>query len=158
MLFGDYSVINLIIPNERDMKFEVAPLNQDVFMCLRHSTIAEIRSVFEWARKYAIKTDISCLDVSRDFSRRPSAKRFEEIVNLINRKAKPYFRIIIRMDFNWFLLLTDKKHIEDLIEIGIRGIEIDSGEYFIQCFLKKELLKQLKRKFALVEIGRKYTG
>lgn len=131
------------------MKFEVSSPNQDVFMCLRHPTITEIRSVFKWAHKYALRTDISCLDVSRDFRRRFSAKGFEEIVNHIDRKAKPYFRIIIRRNFNWFLLLTDKKHIEDLIEIAIRGIEIDSKEYFIQCFLKKELIKQLKYKFAL---------
>lgn len=126
-------------------------LNQDVFMCLRHPTIAEIRSVFEWAHKHALRTDISYLDVSRTLRRQASTKGFEKIVNHIDRKAKPYFRIIIRRDFNWFLLLTDKKHIEDLIEIAIRGIEIDSKEYFIQCFLKKELIKQLKHKFELEE-------
>jgi len=135
------------------MKFEVTPLNQDIFMCLQHPTIAEICSVFKWAHKHVLRTDISYLDVSRDFGRQPSTKTLEEIVNHINREAKPYFRIIIRRDFNWFLLLTDKKHTEDLIEIAIRGIEIDSKEYFIQCFLKKELLKKLKRKFMLFEIG-----
>ncbi len=33
------------------------------------------------------------------------------------------------------------------------GIEIDSKEYFIQCFFKKELIKQFKCKFAMIEIG-----
>ncbi len=41
---------------------------------------------------------------------------------------------------------------EDIIEIAIRGIEIDSKEYFIKCFLKKELIKQLKHKFVLINI------
>lgn len=131
------------------MKSEAMPLNQDIFMCLQHPTIAEIRSVFEWVHKHALRTDISYLDVSRDFRRQPSTKGFEEIVNHINRKSKSYFRIILRKDFNWFLFLTDKKHIEDLIEIAIRGIEIDCKEYFIQCFLKKELVEQLKRKFVV---------
>lgn len=134
------------------MKFEGMPLNQDIFMCLRNSTIVKICSVFEWAHKNALRTDISYLDVSESFRRQSSTKGFEEVINHMDRKAKPYFRIIIRRNFNWFLLLTDKKHIEDLIEIAIRGIEIDSKEYFIQCFLRKELIKQLKRKFALVKI------
>lgn len=55
------------------MMFEVTPPNQDVFMCLRHPTIVEIRSVLEWAHKHALRTDVSCLDVSKNFSRRSSA-------------------------------------------------------------------------------------
>ncbi len=39
-----------------------------------------------------------------------------------------------------------------IVEIAIRGIEINSKEYFIQCFLKKELIKPFKRKFALIAI------
>lgn len=69
----------------------------------------------------------------------------------IGAHAKPFFRVILRKNQNWYLLLTDEKHIEDLIEISVRGIEIRSKEYFIQCFLRKELMGRLKTKFHLIE-------
>lgn len=47
------------------------------------------------------------------------------------------------------MLLTDKLHIEDMLEIGIRGVEIDGEEYFIHSYLKKEMLSKLRRKFLL---------
>lgn len=71
----------------------------------------------------------------------------------IGRNAKPYFRVILRNNWNWFLLLSNKKHFEDFIEIFIRGIDIGSKEYFVRCFLKKELMPVLKKKFSLEQIG-----
>lgn len=125
--------------------------HRDIFFWLKRPTIVEMRAVLEWANKHALRTDISSRDVQQ-FSRRETAdKQFEEIIPRINRSAKPYFRIILRTNQNWYLLLTDEKHIEDLIEIAIGGIEIDFKEYFIRCFLKKELLERLKGKFQLVE-------
>ncbi|GEM_PF-2313183 len=124
---------------------------QDVFYWLKRPTITRIRAVLEWADKHALRTDISFRDDSGVSRRKATDKTFEEVMKRINGKAKPYFRVILRKNQNWFLLLSNKKHIEDLIEIGIRGIEIDSNEYFIHCFLKKELMNQLKRKFQLAE-------
>lgn len=133
-------------------KFKLSYPTQDIFFRLPHPTIAEIRSIFEWANKHALKTHISCLEVSKSWSRIPSSKSFDDVVDFINRQAKPYFRIVLRKNMNWFAVLAEERHIEDVIEIAIRGIEIDEKEYFIQCYLKKELLGRLKSKFAVTEI------
>jgi len=69
------------------------------------------------------------------------------ITNINNGKSKPYFRVILRKNRNWFLLLTDKLHIEDMLEIGIRGVEINGEEYFTFSYLKKEMLGKLMKKF-----------
>lgn len=138
--------------NTDNKRFEKPRPKHDVFLRLVHPTIDDIRSVFEWTNKHALKTFISYLDVTKSCSRISSDKELGEVVNLINRKAKPYFRIILRSNFNWFLILTEEKHIEDVVEVFIRGIEIDSKEYFIQCYLEKELLRKLKRNFMLAEL------
>lgn len=85
------------------------------------------------------------------FQIQTSDKPFEEVVRHVNRKSKAYFRVILRKDRNWFLLLTDDLHIEDMLEIGIRGVEIDGEEYFTFSYLKKEMLSKLRRKFLLSE-------
>jgi hypothetical protein len=40
---------------------------------------------------------------------------------------------------------------EDLLEIGISGVEIDGEEYFTFSYLKKEMLPLLKKKFLFKE-------
>ena len=110
-----------------------------------------MRDVLEWAHRHAMETRITYLDASESFRRQPGDEAFEEVITYVGARAKPFFRVILRKNQNWHLLLTDEKHIEDLIEIAIRGIEIDSKEYFIQCLLRKELLGRLKTKFHLME-------
>jgi len=63
------------------------------------------------------------------FGRQLSDKKIEEILSFINKKNKSYFRVILRRDYNWYPLLSDNKHIEDIIEVAMWGIEIDSKEY-----------------------------
>ena len=124
---------------------------QDIFYWLKRSTITEVRAVLNWARKRAMRTDVYCSDTAKMVRKQSSDRPFEDVMRYINREARSYFRIILRKNRNWFLLLTDKLHIEDMLEIGIRGVEIDGEEYFIHSYLKKEILSKLRRKFLLRE-------
>jgi hypothetical protein len=124
---------------------------QDIFYWLNRPTIANIKAVLIWANERAMRTDVDCSDRAKMIRRQHSDKPFEEVVRHINRGSKAYFRIILRKDRNWFLLLTDKLHIEDMLEIGICGVEVDGEEYFTFSYLKKEMLRKLRRKFLLKE-------
>jgi hypothetical protein len=127
------------------------PPEQDLFLWLKRPTIANVKAVLTWANERAMRTDIDCSDTAKMIRRQPSDKPFEEVVRHINGKSKSYFRVILRKNRNWFLLLTDDLHIEDMLEIGIRGIEIDGEEYFTFSYLKKEMLSKLKKKFSFRE-------
>jgi hypothetical protein len=70
----------------------------------------------------------------------------------ITEKNKSNLRVILRKNFNWYGWFSDDAHIEDIIEVAMWGIEIDSKEYFIQCFLKKEYMHELKKQFDLIEL------
>jgi len=124
---------------------------QDIFYWLKRSTITEVRAVLNWAHKRAMRTDVYCSDTVKMVRKQSSDRPFEDVVYHVNGGSKSYFRIILRKNRNWFLLLTDKLHIEDMLEIGIRGVEIDGEEYFIHSYLKKEMLSKLRRKFLLRE-------
>lgn len=125
---------------------------KDIFFCLKNSTIDKVRDLFEWGHKHAMRTDVYFWE-DTNLDKRPAKETFEEVVGYINREAKSYFRVILRKNWNWFLLLSNKKHFEDFIEICIRGIDVGSKEYFVRCFLKKELMPNLKKRFPLEQIG-----
>ena len=124
---------------------------QDIFYWLKRPTVAGVRAVLNWAHKRAMRTDVYCSDTAKDVRKEYSDRPFKEVLRHINGKSKSYFRVILRKDRNWYLLLTDNLHIEDMIEIGIRGVDIDDEEYFIHSYLKKEMLGKLKRKFSFKE-------
>ncbi len=132
---------------------EVTYPQQDVFFCLKNPTIARIRDLLKWGHKHAMRTDVDFRD-SSNLDKCPAAETFEEVLGYINRRAKPYLRVILRKNWNWYLLLSNKKHFEDFIEIGIRGIDVGPKEYFVRCFLKKELMPGLRKKFSLEQIGK----
>lgn len=125
---------------------------QDIFFCLKNATIAKIRNLFEWGHKHAMRTDVYFWE-DANLDKRPAGETFEEVIGFINRNSKSSFRVILRKNWNWYLFLSDKKHFEDFIEICIRGIDVDSKEYFVRCFLKKEWIPRLKKKFSLEQIG-----
>jgi len=122
---------------------------RDLFFELKRLTIANVRAVLEWAHKHAMKTAIDYLDCSKSFSRQSSDMAFHEVLELIDKKSAPYFRIILRKNFNWFGILSTDAHVEDVIEIGIRGITVGEKEIFIFSYLKKELFDDLEKQFKL---------
>ena len=93
---------------------------QDIFFCLKNSTIAKIRDLFEWGYKHAMRTDVYFWE-NTNLDKRPAEETFEEVMGYINRKAKPYFRVILRKNWNWYLLLSDKKRFDDLSRYAFAG-------------------------------------
>ena len=124
---------------------------EDIFFLLKSSTVKKIRDLLKWANSYSLLTQVTFLDCMQSFSRQLSDKKIEEILSFINQKNKINFRVILRSDFNWYPLLSDDKHIEDIVEVAMWGIEIGSKEHFIHCFLKKEYMPELS-KFGLIEL------
>lgn len=124
----------------------------DQFYDLKHFTIANVQAALRWAKERSIKTFIDYLDCSKSAARKPSDMAFDEVLELIHEAAARYFRIILRKNFNWFGILTNNKHLEDVIEMGIRGIMVGKKEIFVFCYLKKELFEEMTGKFALTQI------
>lgn len=124
----------------------------DRFYDLKYPTIAVVKSALSWAKERSIKTFIDYLDCSKSTARQHSDMAFDEVLELIDEAASQYFRIIRREKFNWFGILANDRHIEDVIEIGLRGIQIGQKEIFIFCYLKKELFDEMNEKFALTQI------
>ncbi len=125
---------------------------QDIFFHLKNPTLTKIRNLFEWGHKHAMRSDVYFWE-DTNLAKRPAEETFGEVLGYINRGAKPFFRVILRKNMNWFLLLSNKRRLEDLVEIGIRGIDVGAKEYFVRCFLKKEWMPALKKKFSLEQIG-----
>ncbi len=124
---------------------------RDRFYYLKHNTLANIRDVILWADKNGFRTLVDMLDVRVSMGRIQSDKDFKTVFGLINVKAKPYFRIILRKNMNLFGYLYDEAVIGDLLEIGIRGIDVDRKEYFIFIYLMPELIEELKKRHELLE-------
>ena len=125
----------------------------DQFYDLKHSTISNVKAAIKWAKELSIKTFIDYLDCSKSTARQHSDMAFDEILELINEAAAQYFRIILRKNFNWFGILTNNKHIEDVIEIGIRGIMVGKKEIFVFCYLKRKLFEDMEKQFELTLIN-----
>ncbi len=51
---------------------------QDIFFCLKNSTIAKIRDLFEWGYKHAMRTDVYFWE-NTNLDKRPAEETFEEV-------------------------------------------------------------------------------
>ena len=123
------------------------------FWTLKNNTVSNIKNILSWANKNGLRTEVTMLDVYVSAGRIKSDKDFQTVLSLVNRSAKTYFRIILRKNMNLFLILYNRKVIRDVLEIAIRGIDVDSKEYFIMIYLKKEFLKNLSRKYDIKRIN-----
>lgn len=121
----------------------------DQFYDLKQPTIANVKAVLTWAKERSIKTFIDYLDCSKSTARQTSDMSFDEVLELIDKAAAVFFRVILRKNYNWFGILSNDAHVEDVIEIGIRGIQDGKKELFIFSYLKKELFEELQNKYEL---------
>ena len=129
------------------------PSSSDQFYDLKRPTISNVKAALKWAKELSIKTFVDYLDCSKSTARQPSDMAFDEVLELIDEAAAQYFRIILRKNFNWFGILSSDAYLEDVIEIGLRGIEIGKKEIFIFCYLKKDFFDEMNEKFALTQIS-----
>jgi len=119
--------------------------DREVFYRLKNNSLRNIKNIIRWADKNGVLTRVTMLDVAISLGRIKSDKDFKTVLNLIDEKSRNYFVIILRKNLNLFGILYDELVRRDMLEIGIRGINIDSKEYFIMILLEKEFLPVLKR-------------
>ncbi|MEE8168710.1 MAG: hypothetical protein V3T58_07550 [Candidatus Hydrothermarchaeales archaeon] len=89
------------------------------------------------------------LDVRTSCGRVPSDKDFDTVFGLVDKSAAKFFVAVLKKDMNLFGILTDERVIDDVLEIGIRSIDVDSKEYFIRVLLDKEYLDELHGRYEL---------
>jgi len=92
-------------------------LERDIFLWLKRPTIAQMKEVLRWAHKRALRADIRCKDPGL-IPEYPSEIGFDSILRHVDRKAKGFFRIIVRKGMNEMLRL-DKGKQQDLLDICI---------------------------------------
>ncbi|HPB68976.1 MAG TPA: hypothetical protein PKU74_08745, partial [Candidatus Omnitrophota bacterium] len=68
----------------------------------------------------------------------------------VDRKAKGFFRIIVRKGMNEMLRL-DKGKQQDLLDICIFSVRVGEKDYYMNFYLSAGLLGALKRKFPMSE-------
>ncbi|MCB4791884.1 MAG: hypothetical protein LHV68_08350 [Elusimicrobia bacterium] len=124
----------------------------DDFYILQNEKAKDIKDILSWADEYGKLTSITMLKASAGFRRIKSDKKFNEVLKLINSKTRLFFRIILRNKMNLFLLLYNKKVIRDMVEVLVRGIDVDSKKYFIMILMEKEYLSLLQEKYVLKKI------
>lgn len=127
-------------------------MRQDVFYKLKDDSLTNIRNIMSWADNNGVLTEVTMLDAGVSFARIESDKDFKTVSNLIDETAKDYFVIIFRKNMNLFGILYDELVVRDMLEIGIRGIDVDSKEYFIMIYLEKGFLDELKRTYEIEAI------
>ncbi|MEA3281975.1 MAG: hypothetical protein U9Q68_05365 [Euryarchaeota archaeon] len=127
-------------------------MRRDVFYKLKNDGLSNIKNIMSWADDNGVLTKVTMLDFGVSFSRIESDKDFGVVLNLIDEGAKDYFVIISRRNMNLFGILYNELVVRDMLEIGIRGIDVDSKEYFIMIYLEKEFLDELKQNYELEAI------
>jgi hypothetical protein len=125
---------------------------QDQFYDLKHPTIANEKSALTWVKERSIKTFVDYLDCSESTARQPSDMPFDAVLKLIDKSAAELFRVILRKNYNWFGILSNDAHVEDVIEIGIRGIKDGKKELFIFSYLEEKWFEELGQVVGLLEI------
>ena len=123
-------------------------IERDVFLWLKRPTIANIRAVLQWAQKRALKSDIRCRNLG-EIGECPPEMDFENILRDIDRKAKLFFRIVVRKGMNDMLHLDSKKR-RDLLGLCI-SVWAGKKEYDVVFYLGVGSLGSLKRKFSMSE-------
>ena len=141
--------IHLKLGDKRQYKPVANNMRQDIFYKLKDDSLTNIRNIMSWADTNGVLTEVTMLDAGVSFARIESDKDFKTVLNLIDESAKDYFVIIFRKNMNLFGILYDELVIRDMLEIGIRGIDVDSKEYFIMIYLEKGFLDELKRNYEI---------
>ena len=116
---------------------------RDVYYRLKRPGVATIRRILSWAAANGKRTFVDMRSPRTGLSRVKADKSFSEVLAIMDRKCVCYFRMILRRQMNTWLLLPYKNHIRDVLEIGIRGIDVGTTEYFIFIYLAKSKLKDL---------------
>jgi DUF1365 family protein len=124
----------------------------DDFYYLEKPTIKKVKELLVWAKSHALRVDVDVLDCKKSFARQKSDKTFEQILPFIGKSSIDFLRVILRRNWNTFLILSNKLKIMDIVEVCIRSIDIDDKEYFFFIYLDVDKLEELKKRYKLKKI------
>ena len=116
----------------------------DDFYRIDDLTVPKIKKILRWARDNCAWMNVDMLDCSVRLNRVSSDIDFNDLVDLVDKGAEPFFRIIIRKNMNLFGYPVDDREERDMLMIGIRSIEVDNKEYFIFIYMEVGWLDHLK--------------
>jgi hypothetical protein len=116
---------------------------------MKNANPKKIKEFLKWANNNGLKTAVTMLDVHKSAGRIKSDKDFKTVLALIDNNDTRYFRIILRKQMNLFGISSEEKVIDDMLEIGIRGIDADAKEYFIIIYMDKRFTDTLVKRYDL---------
>ena len=106
--------------------FNQVNFKRDTFFLLKFPKVTQVRNFLKWAELHALLTQITFLDCTQSLRKQLSDKKIDDLLSFITKKNKSNLRVILRKGFNWYGWFSDDVHIEDIIEVGMWGIEINS--------------------------------
>jgi hypothetical protein len=124
----------------------------DKFYDLKYPSVKKVKNILSWAYYNGLRTDVDVLNCKKSFRRMKSDKSFEEIFELIDKRAIGFFRVIHREKMNLFGILSDHYERRDLLDIFIRNINVGDDEYFFFIYMDVDKLDYLKSKYTLQEL------
>ncbi|MFW6219702.1 MAG: hypothetical protein ACOC33_02540 [bacterium] len=122
----------------------------DTFYRLKNNSIKDIKDILVWAYNNAEKTFIDVLKDS--IVRVRSDKTFDELLPVITKDNIWAFVIILRRNFIAYGTPNEQKK-GNILEIGMRDINVDGGEYFFFIYLTEDKLEYLKNKYDIIQIN-----
>jgi hypothetical protein len=122
----------------------------DDFYVLNNESTASIKELLNYANNNAKITDVS-MRGSHNY-REKSDKTFEELLESMEDMPPTFCRVIYRRQMNLYLILYDELHIDDIVEIGVRGMRSGNKEYFIMSYLDKEKITEIQENYKLRKI------
>lgn len=124
----------------------------DDFYILKKKDPKAIAEILRFANENGLKTDVSMLDINISAARISSDKDFDVVTGLIDRCAKPFFRVILRKQMNMYARLYDEKVIMDIVEVALCGVRSEGKEYFISIYMDKSFIDVLNERYDLERI------
>lgn len=109
----------------------------------------QAKELLVWSKLHCLKLNIDELDCRISFLRQSTNKTFDEILDHLTPKS--FLRVILRKNWNPYMILLDSSERIDIVEVGAI-IDYEQKEYFFFIYLKADYLNEIKSKFKLQKI------
>ena len=123
-------------------------MSYDIFYELNGKSLVTVKKILNWAKSNAFKTEVHMRVMGR-LAREKADKSYDKVFRLITKEQITFFIIVLRKNLNWFPSLSKEAKKDDVLEIFIRGMDVEDKEYFLIMFLDKEKLIELKKMYQL---------
>ena len=127
-------------------------MNQDIFYELKtEKSITVVKEILNWAKSRAFKTEIH-MRIKGRLAREKADKNYGKVLRLVTKEQIIFFRIVLRKNLNWFPNLSNEAKNADVLEIFIRGMDVEDREYFLIMWLDKHKLEELQKMYQLQQV------